>query len=412
MRLPRVLHRWFALARKAVWWAGASGLPFTWPAAGSTPAMRARRRGARRAVFFGWPLLLRPLPFAGMLILWPIRTWREAGEAVAGDADPPDPVTNDSARTRRWRVWRIAMRHNFHPHDVLMWRMDRSDGPIPDDNWVPARECIWLMRRLQPQSAKALAGDKAAFAAFCLKHGLRQPLWLGHWRGGQTVMAMPGPLPDAIVVKPTSFNNAQGQELWTREGAEFVRADRRLSESDLLDHIARKSQRDGAVIAQACLVQHPDLSARGVTGSPAARLLTAQVPDGAPFVVDAYFSTPPTGKFASNDGIGAYHGVDVATGRLTPSACTYVPAWTGQPLVGMTLPGWADAVAQALRGHAAFPEPAPLLAWDIGFTPDGPALIEVNTGVDQTYEQAIRAAPAYAGPLGPVIDAWLSHRGL
>jgi hypothetical protein len=80
-------------------------------------------------------------------------------------------------------------------------------------------------------------------------------------------------------------------------------------------------------------------------------------------------------------------GLDVASGRVATARSRHrfgttdhhAHPETGAPLVGETLPMW-DAVLGLARACAPIFRPVQYQSMDIAITPDGPVLIEINTG--------------------------------
>lgn len=80
-------------------------------------------------------------------------------------------------------------------------------------------------------------------------------------------------------------------------------------------------------------------------------------------------------------------GLDVASGRIETARSRHrfgttdhhTHPETGAPLVGETLPMW-DAVIDLARACAPIFRPVQYQSMDIAITPDGPVLVEVNTG--------------------------------
>jgi len=67
---------------------------------------------------------------------------------------------------------------------------------------------------------------------------------------------------------------------------------------------------------------------------------------------------------------------------------------TGTRIIDASLPYWQESVALVLRAHAAAFARFPFLGWDIALTPNGPLLLETNSGWGALFHQMLD------GPLG------------
>lgn len=103
--------------------------------------------------------------------------------------------------------------------------------------------------------------------------------------------------------------------------------------------------------------------------------------------------------------------IDVLTGELglmtgdAPETCT---RWfanhpiTGERVSGRRLEGWRDIAETALAAHRVF-RARVLVGWDIGWTPDGPVILEGNSNPDVSYFQRVSRTPVGLTPLGPLL---------
>jgi hypothetical protein len=65
---------------------------------------------------------------------------------------------------------------------------------------------------------------------------------------------------------------------------------------------------------------------------------------------------------------------------------------TKRPIAGIALPQWDTAVSICLRAHEQLAT-CPAMGWDVGFTPDGPMLIEGNLPFCESLPQIAGCAP-------------------
>ncbi|WP_020180405.1 sugar-transfer associated ATP-grasp domain-containing protein [Methylopila sp. M107] len=108
--------------------------------------------------------------------------------------------------------------------------------------------------------------------------------------------------------------------------------------------------------------------------------------------------------------------IDVDTGEFglmtgdAPETCT---RWfadhpvTGERITGRRLEGWREIADVAIAAHRMFSARV-LVGWDIGWTPDGPVILEGNSNADFSYFQRVYRTPVGQSPLGPLLNAHLS----
>lgn len=384
-----------------------SGFPWVMPMPAGTPgpAQAIRRRG-RRAILRAFPPAFRPLAALLMTCLWPIQSLVTARREITRIS--PHAFPGRSRAELVLGAWRAALCHNIPPLEFLAYRMPEAPD-VPADSWVLQREMLRLLVTLSRPEAVTLSDDKLAFARFCERTGLRavQPL-------GRTGAGTPPAEPDAprVIVKPRVGANAWGIALWTRQadGWRPEGGDGVMSWDALLRH-TEQAPSAGERLIQPVLEPHPRLARFGGGGCPAARIVTGLRPDGSVEAVSASFAVPPPGGITSNGGDRRM--VDLATGRLLPmgpgrARDVFGDSHVCPELEGLVLPDWAEAVELALAGHRAFPPRAVLLGWDLAFTPDGPVLIETNTGLSFFLEQYESLEPAGTQPGAAVLAAWLT----
>jgi hypothetical protein len=83
---------------------------------------------------------------------------------------------------------------------------------------------------------------------------------------------------------------------------------------------------------------------------------------------------------------------------------------TGGRIRGRRLPDWSEAVALAIAAHRLI-APRVMVGWDIGFLPEGPCLIEGNTGPDADIHQRTELRPIGNARYGALL-AWHMERRL
>jgi hypothetical protein len=306
-----------------------------------------------------------------------------------------------------WRLYGATVRSNASAVEALNFGLHTPQRKNSDD-WIYDHEAIRTLAAISHQAAIDLAGDKARFAAFLAKNGLSHVPTIAAWENGAIVSAQDGPWPDGIVLKPARANNARGLELWRRHDGFYRMATEELDAEALRERCRNLSRAWGGFLAQPAIQLHPEFVRVGLKGMPTTRICTGAWPDGKVQLLDGYLSAPLPGRFASNDGIGSYWAVDLASGRVSPSLSETHAPWTGPPTIDdFTLPGWQAACEIVIRGHQLFPGKIAVVGWDVAYSVDGPVVIEANTGIGFSFEQAMRRTPAGPGPIGRLLDAWI-----
>ena len=331
-----------------------------------------------------------------MTCLWPIGAWIEAIQA-----------TKKSPReTSTGRLWRTAIRHNLPVREVLFYGADRPESPCADA-WICQFETVRTLPSLNAKEAIQLAWDKSEFSRFCLSNGLPAIMTLAEWRDGTRSGIAAQNWPDHVVLKPVFSSKGAGVEPWRREGDGFRSGQLGLSEHAFEAHAASLSAYLGPVLVQPRLVPHSRFVAAGMSGMPIARLVTGCWPDGSAELLEAFWVAPAAGQFASNSGGEHVWLIDQDAGTITQTPTDFYAPWTGPDVSGLALPDWDDAVSATLGAHRAFPSPCVAIGWDVGFTTQGPVLIEANTGISSTLDQTLRQRPSGPERMGQLIDAWL-----
>ncbi len=368
---------------------GQYGFPFL-PGPAPTPTTRLRRLSGpahlprRRR----W---LRPLAFTGMLLAWPVGALHTAIRLQSAESRPG-----------RWgRIldsWRLALTRNVPPFDYRAYRLDEP-GPraaLPHYLFwtdLPALAALNARRGAVQQDVQ----DKARFAEICAAHDLPAVPTLAAFRGGRQVApATPFvPVGPEIWVKSLDGQSGQGAALWQRVGDAYRNAAGR---------VVPAAGFGGHVRARDCIVQprlanHPVVAAITNGALASLRIVTGIDRDGHAAMVSAILYLPCGDRAISVAGIGC--AIDPGSGALTRALHFGKGAGeigqhpdTGEPIVGRCLPFWSECRALAVRAHGLAFARFAFLGWDIAITPEGPLLLEANSGWAALHLQLLN------GPLG------------
>lgn len=199
---------------------------------------------------------------------------------------------------------------------------------------------------------------------------------LGVIRSSKSVFMKPIGAGKGTGVHRISAPGAEDTELWDLDGVAVpVRTIERLLEGA-----------DGWFFSET-IDQHPDIAKVFPDATNTVRIITLRDPDtGAPKVFFAVFriGTRDTVPVDNGSRGGMVSLIDLETGALSAARTLWSPEAhavhpdTGEQIAGITLPGWAQVKAEALRLANRFPY-LQFVAWDMLITESGPCVIEANT---------------------------------
>jgi hypothetical protein len=377
---------------------GRYGFPFAW---GSPPSqiVRLRRHNlqerfrsrsrAQRAILYLFcslaypllsalevrrtlPLLRRTHPAAGLSA-----ALRMLGLALCGNVPPFASAFygfEDPARRFRWPQY-------------LFW----TD-----------RDALKMLNRLRGADPREVQ-DKALFAAICQQHNLPHATVLAEFRVGRPAGFNPNHFePGAeLWVKPIDLQAGRGAECWCATPNDWESTDgRHLSAPAFLEHLQARP-----CIVQRRLRNHPALDPITNGWLATLRIVVALRRDGTSALLGNSLGLPYGSSITCAQALVCavdwQQGVIIQTqdpGSLgQPASQAIAHPDTGHTLHGSKVPFWQESLDLVQRAHRlAFPNFA-TLGWDVVITPDGPLLLETNSGWDDHHLQAV------FGPLGKTI---------
>ncbi len=266
--------------------------------------------------------------------------------------------------------------------------------------------------------------DKVAFAAHCHAHQIPAvPVLLTITPGAFASSRVDDLLlPRAdLFVKPNHGKGGHGAERWDyRPHDTYESADgTRLRAADLVQHLRRLPFEEG-VLVQPRRVNHPELANLSNGALATVRIVTCRNEHG------AFEATNAVLRMAQgrNHVVDNFHAgglaarVDLASGRLGHATDLGVlpnVGWrathpdSGAQIARRRLPMWSEALALAVRAHAAFADRV-LIGWDVGILENGPELVEGNGAPDLDIIQRTHREPIGNARLGQLLAFHLHSR--
>ena len=174
-----------------------------------------------------------------------------------------------------------------------------------------------------------------------------------------------------------------------------------LGRDQLLQQLAAKSHR-AALIILPRLVNHPAIARLCGESLMAIRAFSMINEQGDPELVFAMLRILGKLEPAWHSKIEWAAEVDLETGELglvtgdILEACTKYTTHhpiTGELVLGIRLPFWAEIKSAALRAHRALTMDRLVIGWDIAITPTGPSILEGNVAPDVAFPQHVGRRP-------------------
>lgn len=389
-------------------------------------------KAARAAIVWrsnkGWKAPIQ----AGRYLGWCLRFPRDLVQLLA--ARGPD------ARKRLGRSYpgqiadmvKVATVNGLMPRDYYAGDLARHGGGAAMFRYVPYHLYGTVARFLARERSAddvALTKDKYAFERRCRDLGLPVVRTIGIAQPDQLCRPTGEKFAGAfsshdLIAKPANGRQGLGVERWRYIGPDrFSNAHGEASSADeVIDHLCRSSRTRGSpMLLQECLINHAELSSFSGSALSTARVVTIMNEQNEPEIVEAFFRTSavPSAAIDNFHGDGILFPIDFRTGRLAPGCSESKPLTmpviahpqTGATVAGKSLPGWEAISALSLQAHGQFPG-LTLVGWDIGYTPQGPMLVEANVPPGVTLQrQAVSGAlvgTRFLGLLAFHAGAWLA----
>lgn len=375
-----------------------------------------RMRHADRLAKGGWAFVVRSAVLApARAALDALGSVRKYGAATVSDAGVP--------RTRQFAsAWWLNFRHYYTSAGVYRYRLFTPERRSPVPLFMHGEHAMILFR------AAALAGDLSAvetladkrrFEAWCAAQGISTPPILMAFEGGRLTLdnTPGGTLPAAdLFAKWGARYGGSATERWTFERGSYLGTDgRRWPAEEIVASLAARS-REGLVLLQPRLVNHPALVRLSPNALSTIRVMTTKRPGGPPRFLASVLRMGTGQSTADNFAQGGIaSAIDAETGVTGPARSVDkhhrthvydVHPDTGVPTAGLEVPFWREAVELAVDAHRRLGE-VPCIGWDVAVTSDGVVLLEGNWNPCVKLLQVATQTPLYTTEFASCFAAWL-----
>ncbi|MEM1040699.1 MAG: sugar-transfer associated ATP-grasp domain-containing protein [Pseudomonadota bacterium] len=201
----------------------------------------------------------------------------------------------------------------------------------------------------------------------------------------------------SFFVKPDRGSQGRHAERWVLQGDEFYLANRNLTvpKHEIISHLMAKARKIGQSLVVQELIENKDAMKKWAGNALSTARIITSLPPGQKAKLGPAMVRVPASKLSSVDNIAhggmGFH-VDAHTGVLALgySEAGFGPAdfsrhspVTGAEMTGSVVPGWQEATAMVTKLHETLTD-LPVIGWDVGFSEDGPTVIEANmpTGIN------------------------------
>jgi hypothetical protein len=244
------------------------------------------------------------------------------------------------------------------------------------------------------RSSSSPLGDKQAFADFCEERQVNSLPALLSVHNGELRWRATKSLPHAdLFVKPVHGRGGRGAERWDYAGSGTYAhcGGELLSANQLLDRLRGLSQLQPYLVQERAR-NHPEIRDLSNGALNTVRMISCLDEREQPELIGAVLRMA-VGSNVTVDNVHAgaiAASVDLAEGRLWRATFMGIDAtqpWidrhpdTGAEITGRILPMWNELCDLVRRAHSAFHDWA-VIGWDVAITPDGPRIVEGNSGPD------------------------------
>ena len=300
----------------------------------------------------------------------------------------------------------LGVWHSIPPYSYYEYSLYRQKNRRQASSFIHAYERGYLAMAFMSGQDRRTLDDKSLFQDFCERLRISTPPVVARFESGKMTVVDQG-LEDGLPAtdlfsKPAGAALGRGIARWeVMVNGEYSDAEGlRFSSEQLIEHLETLSLGEPHLL-QPRLRNHPNLDAVSLGGLCTARIMTCRLPDEDPTMALAVLRMPRGQAAADNFSTGGIAcAIDGDRGELFGSAVGAEPLSerfdchpdTKSPIAGIALPQWDMAVSMCLRAHEQLAT-CPAMGWDVGFTPDGPILIEGNLPFCESLPQIAGCTP-------------------
>jgi len=295
----------------------------------------------------------------------------------------------------------LGLGEGVPPRSYYLFALFEEKNRQRASEFVHYHENNYLSAPFVSAEDRHILDDKVRFHEFCRDLALPTPPTLACFQAGQeeTVGNLP---PVDVIVKPLGGFAGGRIELWERdENGAYAGPKGSLPDGGALLDYVQVLSRDQPFLVQPRVHNHPALRVLSTGGLCTARLVTTRAPDEPSQLAAAMLRMPVGGSVVDNFSAGGIAcTIDTQTGVLAGSAVMWAPLSlrhdthpdTDHRIEGVSLPDWDAAVQICLRAHNELTT-CPGIGWDVGFTPQGPILLEGNLPFGVELTQFVTGTP-------------------
>jgi hypothetical protein len=290
----------------------------------------------------------------------------------------------------------LALRHSIPPLEYALYRFNKAEWRKNMHEYVYWNDLpgfAALNTRLGADNRDVQ--DKYRFAQICANNGYPHVATLAVFDRGKQIHPEGPFVPDVPILwtKSLRFKGSAGGPKWVRQGDTYHNKDGFVVAATSAAEEFRK--RD--CLVQPFIKNHPDVARVSNEALAALRIVTGMNENSEAEFVTALIGLPHGVCETSGDGIPC--SVDPENGRIRHAALPSGELITRHPdtcfpIADVILPYWRESIDLVRRAHAGAFSRFAFLGWDIALTPDGPVLLEANSGWGPIVHQTLD------GPLG------------
>jgi len=345
------------------------------------------------------------------LLALALRQTRHCGTEIRRRTGKP------SALQAAEQVW-LALRFGLSSKDYYQYRLYLRENRRRAGAFLHQERILELLAALHPEQAYPQIWDKRDFFEACARRGLPAIPVLLSFSGGQTDPQEPPADLGAgdLCSKPARGFYGSEVKLWRRRTDGRYESDSGAlrTTAELLDAF-RQASRNQPYVLQPRISNHPALARFSSGALCTVRMHTGRRRDG---TIESYL--PVLKMPAGTTTVDNFHAgnlaapVEMKSGRL--GFGLHRDRWgmvtgverhpdTGARIAGFELPHWSALQSLARRAQAELTD-APLAAFDIAITREGPVLVEGNLLFGAEIGQVVHDTPIGESPFAAIYEEY------